>query len=54
MPGRFDKFIHEENIRDLGKQIEVETDQARLALLRSLLKEEQTRPGFSSARQKPD
>ena len=40
MPNRFDKFIHDENIKNVSKQIETETDPVRLALLKTLLSEE--------------
>ena len=40
MPSRFDKFIHDENIKSL---IETETDSARLTMLKTLLREEQVR-----------
>jgi hypothetical protein len=40
MPNRFDKFIHDENIKNFSKQIETETDPVRLALLKTLLSEE--------------
>jgi hypothetical protein len=43
MPDRFDKFVHEENIRNFKRQIEAEDDPVRLALLRRLLREEQMR-----------
>lgn len=41
MPNRFDKFVHDENIRSLTLQIETEADPIRLASLKTLLKEEQ-------------
>ncbi|MEO9230781.1 MAG: hypothetical protein ABI216_17805 [Devosia sp.] len=47
MPNRFDKFVHDENLKDFGRQIEIETDPTRLALLKTLLREEQ---GASSGR----
>jgi hypothetical protein len=43
MPDRLDKFVHDENIRKFTKQIEAETDPVRLAMLRTLLQEEQAR-----------
>lgn len=44
MPARFDKFIHDENVKNFKKHIAAETDPTRLALLATLLKEEQERP----------
>ncbi|MEO9230692.1 MAG: hypothetical protein ABI216_17355 [Devosia sp.] len=41
MPNRFDKFVHDENLKDFGRQIEIETDPTRLALLKILFREEQ-------------
>ncbi len=43
MPDRFDKFVHDENIKNFTRQIETETDPAKLVVLKSLLSEEQTR-----------
>jgi hypothetical protein len=43
MPDRFDKFVHDENIKNFSKQLETETDPVRLALLKTLLKEEVAR-----------
>ena len=43
MPNRFDKFIHDENLKSFSRQIEVETDPTRLVLLKTLLREEQAR-----------
>jgi len=43
MPSRFDKFIHDENIKSFSRQIETETDPARLTMLKTLLREEQVR-----------
>jgi len=43
MPDRFDKFVHDENLKRFAQQIETETDPVRLAVLRALLKEEQAR-----------
>lgn len=44
MPDRFDKFVHDENIKTLTRQIVTETDPVRLAMLMVLLKEERGRP----------
>ena len=41
MPNRFDKFVHDENIRLFKKQIAIETEPVRLEMLRTLLKEEE-------------
>ena len=52
MPDRFDKFVHDENIKSFTRQIEAETDQARLEILTTLLKEERARrvlPGDKKA-----
>jgi hypothetical protein len=46
MPNRFDKFVHDENLKSFSRQIEVETNPNRLALLRTLLREEQARLVF--------
>ena len=44
MPSRFDKFVHDENIRNFKRQIEeAEDDPVRLALLNRLLREEEVR-----------
>ena len=43
MPDPLDRFIHEENIRRLSKQIEAETDPVRLKVLNALLKEEKAK-----------
>lgn len=43
MAGRFDKFVHDENIKNFRRQIETETEPVRLAMLKTLLKEEQAR-----------
>jgi len=43
MPDRFDKFVHDENILRLTKQIAAEADPARLIVLAALLKEEEAK-----------
>ena len=43
MPNRLDKFVRDENIKYFSGQIETETDPVRLALLKTLLKQEQAR-----------
>ncbi len=43
MPGRFDKFVRDENIKNFRRQIETETEPVHLAMLKTLLKEEQAR-----------
>ena len=43
MPDRFDKFVHDENIRNFKKRIEAERDPARLEVLKRLLREEELR-----------
>ena len=43
MPDRFDKFVHDENIKSFLLQIETETEPVRLAMLVTLLKEERAR-----------
>ncbi len=43
MPNRFDKFVHDENLKNFKKHIAAETDPVRLTLLRTLLKEEESR-----------
>lgn len=43
MPGRFDKFIRDENIKNFRRQIETETEPVHLAMLKTLLREEQSR-----------
>jgi hypothetical protein len=40
MPGRFDKFVHDENIKNFTKRIRVETDAVRVAMANTLLKQE--------------
>ena len=53
MPNRFDKFVHDENLKHFSRQIEIETDPVRLAALKALLREEQLRLTFEVQR-KPD
>jgi hypothetical protein len=43
MPNRFDKFVHDENLRLLDQKMRTETDPVRLAVLQGLLKEERER-----------
>lgn len=43
MPDRFEKFVHDENIKRLTRQIKTEADPTRLAILKVLLDEEQRR-----------
>ena len=43
MPDRFDKFVHDENIKSFLLQIETETEPVHLAMLVTLLKEERAR-----------
>ena len=45
MPNRLDKFVRDENIKYFSGEIEIETetDPVRLALLKTLLKQEQAR-----------
>lgn len=43
MPDRFDKFVHDQNLKNFSLQIETETNPARLKMLKALLKEEQAR-----------
>lgn len=43
MPNRFDKFVHDENIKSFTRQIEFELDPTRLAQIKALLREEQAR-----------
>lgn len=50
MPNRFDKFVHDENLKSFTRQIETETDPDRLIMLRVLLKEEQVRVVFPTPR----
>jgi hypothetical protein len=50
MPNRFDKFVHDENLKSFGRQIEIETDPTRLTLLKTLLREEQVRRVFEVPR----
>jgi hypothetical protein len=45
MPNRFEKFVHDENIRSFTRQIETEVDPVGLAMLKTLLKSEQARHG---------
>jgi hypothetical protein len=40
MPTRYNKFVHEENVRRFEKLIETETDPSKLTLLQQLLAEE--------------
>ena len=53
MPNRFDKFIHDENIKNFSKQIETETDPVRLPLLKTLLSEERAARVVSGRRRRP-
>jgi hypothetical protein len=43
MPNRLDKFVRDENLKHFGRQIDIETDPTRLAMLKALLKEEEVR-----------
>jgi hypothetical protein len=43
MPDRLDRFVQDENIENFRKQIQAETDPARLELLRSLLRDEEAK-----------
>jgi len=43
MPDLLDQFVHDENLRLFAQKIETERDPVRLAMLRTLLKEEQGR-----------
>ena len=40
MPKRYDRFVHEENIRRFEKRLEAETDPDTRSILRKLLAEE--------------
>lgn len=40
MPTRYNKFVHEENVRRFEKLLEKETDPSKLTLLKQLLAEE--------------
>ncbi|OBQ57818.1 hypothetical protein [Mesorhizobium erdmanii] len=40
MPTRYNKFVHEENVRRFEKRLETETDLGQRTLLRELLAEE--------------
>lgn len=50
MPSRFDKFIHDENLKSFKQQIEAQTDPERLAMPRTLLSEEKVRMVFEVPR----
>jgi hypothetical protein len=43
VPKCFDTFIHGENIKNFERQIATEADPVRLALLKTLLKDEKAR-----------
>jgi len=40
MPTRYDRFVHEENIRRFQRRLEAETDPDKRSILRTLLVEE--------------
>ena len=55
MPNRFEKFVHDQNLKSFRRHIETSTDPVRLALLKTLFEEEQQRTLPSSKiRPKPD
>jgi hypothetical protein len=43
MPKRFDRFIHDENIKNFTRQLERATDPVSVVLLKTLLREESDR-----------
>lgn len=51
MPGRFDDFLHRENIKNFQSRIEVEADPDRVAVLKTMLEQEKAKgPGKPVAR----
>ena len=54
MSNRLNKFLHDENIRNLEQKIEIETDPARAATLRSRLLEERSHHPLPEAAAEPE
>lgn len=49
MPNRFDKFVHDENLKNFAAKIAIETDPIRLAQIKLVLKEELARGATGGA-----
>jgi hypothetical protein len=52
MPDRFEKFVHDENLKNFGKQLRDETDPARRAVLLDLIEEQKRRTRTTDSTEK--